>query len=902
MIKKGLLFTLLAGLFLASAAAQTIRLPFSDFDPGKKPDPGWVADASGGNTVTFTDSGIVIRAASNTYAHVRHELGVDYVRASCRIRPGSGISWATSVFFYWTPGNWCQFAVIPRNGGCYYACIMEDGQPEEYDLGRCVYGTWQDVSLELGKDVIRFGSAGKTELAVTRPQALSGAPKLIVLGKGYAQNSDTRDLDSDYTDRGEVSVSSIRGLQIAETPSSRMEMSRKERLALAAAEKDTLGEEVIAKPSDPNYDLVAGYLPALAHPREVVGVKDHGFDIGVAYDGSLQIATDRDGWQDDGPRAFFTIDGVRFGKGGCKKQLLRGYLPVVLSRWTNGGIICEEEAFGWSAGMRDNTPLWCCVRMKVTSKAARRSEIALCVLPDSLGFIPVRRSVELSPGDTSIVCFQIPSPLGNGRLSEISGREFTERLDEAESTWMKILEGCMSITVPEKRVEEAWKAWLVYNFLNVDRNGDRFDIHDGSGFYEQIYGYSAALFCHALDLYGDHADARRYLESMFTMVRPEGLFFENYGYPDEGALLFASAEHYRLTGDSAWLRSVSPVMIKMCNWIIENRKTSMNDPAITRGLIRFTPYADYKEKTYDYYGDAYGCIGLESAAGVFSEIGMEEESGRIAAEASRYRQDILASMDRSVIERDGSKVLPMEPATLRLLKSTGYRAGGYYGLVASMMLESGFLAPEDPRARLVTDFMERKRGLILGMCEFNGGVDHAYTYGYWINCLRRNEIKRVLLGFYSSLAYGMGRDTYCGVEVTYLKTGNGTATTPHTYSGTQQLRLLRMMLLREESDTLLLAYGIPRHWLRPGERVEIRNAPTLFGNASYTVESGRDTVNITVDVPERREMKAVKIRLRRPDQRPIRHVDVNGRPVATFRGDAITLKPALGAMRITVAY
>ena len=84
--------------------------------------------------------------------------------------------------------------------------------------------------------------------------------------------------------------------------------------------------------------------------------------------------------------------------------------------------------------------------------------------------------------------------------------------------------------------------------------------------------------------------------------------------------------------------------------------------------------------------------------------------------------------------------------------------------------------------------------------------------------------------------------------------------------------------------------------------MEIQNAPTLFGTASYRIVSGRDTVDVRVDVPERVELKAVKVRLRRPDERPIRRVEVNGRPVATFTGDTITLISARGSVRISVAY
>ena len=43
------------------------------------------------------------------------------------------------------------------------------------------------------------------------------------------------------------------------------------------------------------------------------------------------------------------------------------------------------------------------------------------------------------------------------------------------------------------------------------------------------------------------------------------------------------------------------------------------------------------------------------------------------------------------------------------------------------------------------------------MSRFHDLVDHAYAYGYWMNCLKRDEVKRVILGLYGSMAYGMSR-------------------------------------------------------------------------------------------------------------------------------------------------
>ena len=94
---------------------------------------------------------------------------------------------------------------------------------------------------------------------------------------------------------------------------------------LQAADKDILGNLELAKKDDPSYESVAAYLPAMKNPREVVGVRYHPHEIGIAADGTLQLSDDVD--VAGAPTAFFEVGSpaVRFGSGpaGCAKSLLR---------------------------------------------------------------------------------------------------------------------------------------------------------------------------------------------------------------------------------------------------------------------------------------------------------------------------------------------------------------------------------------------------------------------------------------------------------------------------------------------------------------------------------------------------------------------------------------------------
>src|SRR5207244_1730667 len=191
------------------------------------------------------------------------------------------------------------------------------------------------------------------------------------------------------------------------------------------------------------------------------------------------------------------------------------------------------------------------------------------------------------------------------------------------------------------------------------------------------------------------------------------------------------------------------------------------------------------DAVYNYFGDTWCCVGLESAADALRSISDAAHADRFATEAKSYRQDLLASMQSAAFRDGDMTILPLEPDTHRLEKVGHFRGGDYWGLPASTLLENEFLPADDERALLITDMLEKRGGLIAGICEFMEGVDHAYTYGYLLTQLKRDDPRKVILGFYSMLAFGMTSDTYSPVEVSMIATGENQATLPHLYSCTE---------------------------------------------------------------------------------------------------------------------
>ncbi|MGA2531409.1 MAG: hypothetical protein ABSG19_00080 [Candidatus Aminicenantales bacterium] len=143
-----------------------------------------------------------------------------------------------------------------------------------------------------------------------------------------------------------------------------------------------------------------------------------------------------------------------------------------------------------------------------------------------------------------------------------------------------------------------------------------------------------------------------------------------------------------------------------------------------------------------------------------------------------------------------------------------------------------------------------------------------------------------------------------GVEVTHLFTGANEPTLPHLYSCTQQLRLLRMMLVREDGLDLRLAQAVPQPWLEAGRKIDIQNAPTKFGPVSFTIEShiDRGRIDVRLTAPAREAPRNILLRLRHPQEKPIKRVTVDGKPLTSFAGDTVTLASPRGALKIVVEY
>ncbi len=307
--------------------------------------------------------------------------------------------------------------------------------------------------------------------------------------------------------------------------------------------------------------------------------------------------------------------------------------------------------------------------------------------------------------------------------------------------------------------------------------------------------------------------------------------------------------------------------------------------------------------------NAWYYAGLKQVAEVLAERSPGKQSA-LLEEAERFRRDIRKAADRSmalspvVKVGDGTyrRYVPFAPY-MRGLGSemetgfSGYADGRWFESVMGdlLLVRSGIYDVHEPVVQEMLDVYE-DRIVKDGQNGQNGYNDAPALH------LLLDDAPLFLRGMYNSYAAEVDPNLgYIFWEVEKRQYARD-----KTFEEAAFLERARAMLVMEDGKDLWLARATPRAWLRQGNRIAVRGAPTWFGIVGYEIVSDVDhgKVAATVDIPCRTPPTAVLLRLRHPKALPIRGVTVNGKTWTEFSQDrqAISLKGLAGAISVVANY
>ncbi len=665
------------------------------------------------------------------------------------------------------------------------------------------------------------------------------------------------------------------------------------------SERDLLGEEILAKPGDPDYAEVAACFAPISkmYTETFIGTHDCIEKVGVFFGGSTP-----------------NFDAV-------------AYIPAIQKNRDEGRVL-DGLVGGWLPALRFVYP----------EKPGDWSELVI--------YAPMR--VEIGNQRVQPVWYRL-SRIEDNALRWVryfdSYHPFPPRLDakpeafyedllSMRAGWDRALAQGMEIDIPDRHLADLARHSLVREMMTRIGAFPKYGVFDRSygssehdGFQDTFNADTAAMLAWGLfDL------ARQYIDNYFTyFVRDDGsILYRGPETGQYGRMLTVVAQYAKYTGDNELLLRHRHRLDGVAKLLLSLRTKALglppDDPAY--GMIAGWSEADacldpdpprYMQPYLSNSTEA--ARGFEDLGAVWEELGRRKHEPELTRWGHQLREesralitDLQQAIARSMLTNTQPPCLPAiagvkEPfhiAVARDKLDPQFRSYRAY----SEMLHSANLTRA--QVETIVNYRAAHHDIILGVPTVYGYDTHELggflSYGHAYGLLQHDFVREYLLTLYSLMAHQYTRGTWTAPETRLLDPKRFTA--PYCTPAQMVAPLLtRWMLVFEEpgSDTLWLAKGTPRAWLEDGQTIAVSRAPTPWGRLSFSLHShlqaGR--VEAAVEMPSAPPAGQVKLRLRVPEGHRIRSVTANGKAWDQFDAEAETVtvpRGAKGRVVLTVSY
>jgi hypothetical protein len=392
-------------------------------------------------------------------------------------------------------------------------------------------------------------------------------------------------------------------------------------------------------------------------------------------------------------------------------------------------------------------------------------------------------------------------------------------------SWRGILGGAMKVSVPERKVVDAFYASIAQDALARYRlpNGGEWVQTVNDLRYHAFYLRDSAFINEMYLLVGLSRLARENLDFFFTWQRDDGLFISRpEEYDGFGQALWSFGEYVRRTGDAGFARDALPAVAKAMAWFEGQRASD------SLGLLPAVQNPGDNELIPGHLaGDNF-----LAAAGVAGAVAVARAAGDNAS-ADRWQGDYDAFLTVLrgrvfLAQRVNGGIVP--PA---LDNRGGQDWGNLWAAYPWPVLR--------PDSAVVTHTLAHVRR------KFREGIatyaDTRLLHGYlgfrvFETELLQGKQKNVVDGLYAELAHTDGSSG--GFEAGTAPFGDRVVddtTVPHGWFAAEYATLLRNMLVRDDGSTIHLMSAVSPAWLQPGRTISVSGAPTERGPLSFVLRS-----------------------------------------------------------------
>ena len=459
----------------------------------------------------------------------------------------------------------------------------------------------------------------------------------------------------------------------------------------------------------------------------------------------------------------------------------------------------------------------------------------------------------LDPGESFQLNFRMPAyPVSfkdQEKINFITKADYDMYRQRTITYWKDMIEGFTYFSIPEKRVNDAYKAGLVHLMLATrDKPGEK--KRQGSGLpYDQLFFNDYVDMRRIYDLSGHHDFVDINVQWLMDNQNEEGMFLDpvlTHGQEimaSHGQALVSLANHYLITRDTSYARRIYPVVQKAVEWMYQKHNENPN------GLMPASIPFDAEMIKGHYTSHNLWCLlALRDAIRLARGLGEEEDAEAWSLFHYSYEKAVLEAIDASA--KDG-----------------GYVPAGLYDYITGPAAREGFrehqtnqdwennlliyptevLEPSDYRIRATLDTI-RKRKYREGIMTYRNGMHlHQYaTVNQAHQYLAINDQKHALLDLYHILLHnGSTHEGYENMVEPWEDMDPWPIPPPHAWAAAKTALLIRNMMVREyggqagldekERDLYLFSVISPS-WNRKGNTIRINDAVTEMGRISAQIE------------------------------------------------------------------
>lgn len=458
----------------------------------------------------------------------------------------------------------------------------------------------------------------------------------------------------------------------------------------------------------------------------------------------------------------------------------------------------------------------------------------LYVLPTTpVGIVQYKLMLESGESDSLIFKFPYLSlDLPDNILERIRNADYDSYLTAAIKSWNDIINSGISIEVPECKVNNTFKASLIYDLIAREKHGNNYVQKVNHFQYDAFWLRDASFIVRMYDVSGYHKYAEQVLNFFPSWQRSDGNFVSQGGqYDGWGQVMWAFGQHLKMTGDTSYIHGIYPALKRAFYWLKSARESDH-----LKIMPKTTP-GDNENITGHVTGHNFWALGgLKNLVYIAETLGKIEDAKLYQEEYDDYSLVFMELLDHMT----GSTSGYITPGIERL---EGQDWGNMMSLYPNFSLEKN-----DPRVRATIEATSEK---------YQEGImtygDGRYLHHYLTMKNTQTELilglqQRVIEEFYSILLHT--GSTHTGFEFSVLPWSIrdfGMNLTPHGWFGAEFRTLLRNMMLREEGNDLHLFSALSPEWLKPGDSIIVKNAPTNFGQIDYRMHIREDSAVIKIE-------------------------------------------------------